>query len=133
MPNLPNILYVEDDPDIQAIAKMSLETVGGFGVLACDGGQQALEQAGRTMPELIILDVMMPGMDGPSTLEAIRRLPGGVSVPAIFMTAKVTAAEVATLIKPGVIGVIPKPFDPMALPGTVQSLWNKHLEEKNGK
>ena len=133
MPKMPSILYVEDDPDIQAIAKMSLEAVGGFGVQACDGGAQALEQAGKAMPELLILDVMMPGMDGPSTLEAIRKLPGGVAVPAIFMTAKVTAAEVATLHKPGVIGVIPKPFDPMSLPDTVRSLWNKHLEEKNGK
>ena len=133
MSAVPSILYVEDDPDIQAIAMMSLETVGGFGVQAADGGKQALEIVNRQMPGLLILDVMMPGMDGPATLEAIRQLPGGTEVPVIFMTAKVQQSEVATLQKPGVIGVIPKPFDPMTLPDTVRSIWNKYMEAKNGK
>ncbi len=133
MTQLPSILYVEDDPDIQAIAMMSLETVGGFGVQAVDGGPQALEIAGKQMPGLLILDVMMPGMDGPATLDAIRKLPGGPEVPVIFMTAKVQQSEVASLQKPGVIGVIPKPFDPMTLPETVRSIWNKHMEAKNAK
>ena len=130
MSTQPVILYVEDDPDIQAIATMSLEAVGGFTVRACDGGAQAIASAKQELPGLIILDVMMPGMDGPATLEAIRQLPGGAAVPAIFMTAKVTPAEVATLQKPGVIGVIPKPFDPMTLPETVRKFWNKYLEAK---
>ena len=123
MTTLPSILYVEDDPDIQAIAKMSLETVGGFEVLACDGGKQAIEQAGKSMPELIVLDVMMPGMDGPSTLKALRELPATANTPVIFMTAKVQAAEVAQYRELGAIDVIHKPFDPMELSAQISRIW----------
>lgn len=125
-----SILYVEDDPDIQAIATVSLESVGGFKIIACDSGPAALEAAKAAMPALAILDVMMPEMDGPATLKNLRALPGGAALPVIFMTAKVQPAEVATLQQPGVIGVIPKPFDPMTLPQTVQALWDKHVEKK---
>ena len=132
MQELSDILYVEDDPDIQAIAKISLESVGGFGVEAFDSGTDALVYLKTKMPQLIILDVMMPGMDGPSTLSALRELPGGSDVPVIFMTAKVQQGEVADLQKPGVIGIIPKPFDPMTLADTVRSIWNTHMEAHHG-
>jgi CheY-like chemotaxis protein len=120
---LQRILFVEDDPDIQTIARMSLEAVGGFRVLACASGSEALERVGPFSPDLILLDVMMPGMDGLATLEALRRLPVAAQVPVVFMTAKVQAQEVARYREIGAVDVIAKPFDPMALPAVVRTIW----------
>ncbi|MBT8121342.1 MAG: response regulator, partial [Gammaproteobacteria bacterium] len=73
MPNKPlnKILYVEDEPDIQTVTLMALETIGGFTVKACSSGQEAVDAAPAFEPDLVILDVMMPGMDGPATMEAL--------------------------------------------------------------
>jgi CheY-like chemotaxis protein len=125
---LNNILYIEDDPDIQTIARIALETVGGLAVRMCGSGQEALElvTSGFT-PDLILLDVMMPGMDGMSTLGRLRKLPHTTATPAVFMTAKVQPAEVAQYRAQGALGVIAKPFDPMELAKQVRRLWeSKH-------
>jgi CheY-like chemotaxis protein len=74
-PSLRRILFVEDDPDIQTVAKMALEAIGGFHVLACGSGSEALSRLGEFAPDLVLLDVMMPGMDGPTTLAALRQIP----------------------------------------------------------
>lgn len=124
MPELSKVLYVEDEPDIQAVARIALETVGGLEVEVCSNGEEALARAGAFDPDLIMLDVMMPGLDGPDTLAALRRLPGFESKPVIFMTAKVMEAEVHRYYELGAIGVIPKPFDPMSLAERVKALWN---------
>ena len=92
---LARILYVEDEPDIRMVAQMALEAVGGFTVIACPSGSEALAAAPTAQADLLLLDVMMPGMDGPSTLKALRALPATAGTPVIFMTAKVQAAEVA--------------------------------------
>ena len=89
---LARILYVEDEPDIRAIAQMALEAVGGFTVIACASGSEALANAPGASADLLLLDVMMPGMDGPSTLKALRELSATAQTPVIFMTAKVQAA-----------------------------------------
>ena len=124
MPNtLSRILYVEDEPDIRAIAQMALEAVGGFTVIACASGQEALNAAPSSQAELLLLDVMMPGMDGPSTLKALREIPVTASTPVIFMTAKVQAAEVAAYKALGALEVIAKPFDPMELAAQIQTIW----------
>ncbi|MDD2858601.1 MAG: response regulator [Candidatus Nanopelagicales bacterium] len=123
MPELRRILQVEDDPDIQAVVKMALEALGGFEVELADSGQEAIELAGRNRPDLILLDVMMPGMDGPDTLARLRREPELAQVPVIFMTAKVQPSEVAAYRALGVIGVIAKPFDAMTLASLVQAMW----------
>ena len=122
-PVLQRILFVEDDPDIQVIATMALESLGGFRVLACRSGGEALARFEEFSPDLVLLDVMMPGMDGPATLEALRRLPAGSATPVIFMTARVQAHEVVRYREMGAAEVIAKPFDPMALGAQVRALW----------
>ncbi|HEX4963645.1 MAG TPA: response regulator [Thermoanaerobaculia bacterium] len=121
---LQRILFVEDDPDIQVVATMALESLGGFRVLSCASGTEALSRFGEFAPDLVLLDVMMPGMDGPATLAALRRLPGAESTPVVFMTARVQAHEVALYREMGAADVIAKPFDPMALSATVREIWS---------
>lgn len=120
---LARILYVEDEPDIRAVAQMALEAVGGFTVIACSSGSEALAAAPTAQADLLLLDVMMPGMDGPSTLKALRDMPATAATPVIFMTAKVQAAEVAVYKSLGALEVIPKPFDPMELSTQIQRIW----------
>jgi CheY-like chemotaxis protein len=120
---LERILYVEDQPDIQTVAKFALEAVGGFTVELCSSGAEALEKAPAFAPELILLDVMMPGMDGPTTLRALRELEAVVTTPVIFVTAKIQAEEVEAFKALGVLDVIRKPFDPMTLSEEVLSIW----------
>lgn len=127
---LVRILYVEDEPDIQAVARIALENVGGFKVKICSSGHEALQIVTRFQPDLLLLDVMMPDMDGVSTLREIRKLPGYADIPAMFMTAKVQPQEIEQLLKEGTIDVIPKPFDPMSLAENIKSLWNKHWAEE---
>lgn len=123
---LSRILYVEDEPDIRMVAQMALEAVGGFTVIACASGQEALDAAPNAGADLLLLDVMMPGMDGPTTLKGLRQLPATVDTPVIFMTAKVQAAEVAVYKSLGALEVIPKPFDPMELSTQIQHIWAQH-------
>lgn len=120
---LARILYVEDEPDIRMVAQMALEAVGGFTVIACPSGSEALAAAPTAQADLLLLDVMMPGMDGPSTLKALRALPATAGTPVIFMTAKVQAAEVAQYRELGAIDVIHKPFDPMELSAQIGRIW----------
>ena len=123
MSTLQRVMYVEDEPDIQAVAKLALELVGGFTVKVCSSGEEALREAEAFAPEMILLDVMMPGMDGPTTLQALRALPALATVPVAFMTAKVQPAEVAHYKTLGARDVIPKPFDPMPLASQVRAIW----------
>lgn len=122
--NLERILYVEDEPDIQAVAKLALEMVGGYQVMICSGGQEALDKVGGFAPDIILLDVMMPGMDGPTTLQNLRANPATATIPVIFLTAKVQPSEVAHYQSLGALDVIAKPFDPMALAGQVRKIWD---------
>ena len=122
---LKRILYVEDEPSIQTIAVTVLEAVGGFTVIACSSGKQALEAAPGANADLILLDVMMPEMDGPATLEALRNIPQTAPTPVIFMTAKVQASEIAHYKSLGAIDVIAKPFDPMTLSAQITELWQQ--------
>ena len=94
-PRLEKILYVEDDADIQAVAQMALETVGGYTVEVCSSGAEALTKAEGFAPDLMILDVMMPEMDGPTTLQALHQIETLAKTPAVFMTAKVMPSDIA--------------------------------------
>lgn len=125
MEELKRILYVEDEPDIQTVARLALEVVGDFTLEVCGTGSEALERIAAFNPQLILLDVMMPGMDGPTTLGKLRELPQFVATPVIFMTAKVQPSEVAGYKQIGAVDVIPKPFDPMTLASQVQEIWER--------
>jgi two-component system, OmpR family, response regulator len=126
IPDLNRILFVEDDPDIQVIASIALEELGGFTIAVCSSGEEAQAQAPTFAPDLIVLDVMMPGMDGPQTLQSLRSLPQTATTPAIFMTAKVQTHEVQQYKALGAIDVISKPFDPMTLPMLIKDIWERH-------
>ncbi|MBL1143285.1 MAG: response regulator [Proteobacteria bacterium] len=119
------ILYVEDEEDIRTVARISLETVGGFIVKICASGKEALQVVEDFKPDLILLDVMMPDMDGPATLLEIRKIASLKNVPAAFMTAKVQANEIEHFYSLGAVDVIPKPFDPMTLAERVGKLLKK--------
>lgn len=125
MAELKKILYVEDEPDIQMIARVALENVGGFELLVCSSGAEAVEKASAFAPDLFLLDVMMPGMDGPSTLSELRKTPALANTPVMFMTAKVQPQEVEFLKSLNVADVIAKPFDPMGLANNIRESWDK--------
>jgi two-component system OmpR family response regulator len=120
------VLFVDDDPDIRRIASMSLSAVGGYAVTVASSGSEALEVANRDLPDVVLLDVMMPGMDGLTTLGQLRANVRTASVPVIFMTAKVQKAEVDQYRAAGA-GFIAKPFDPMRLPADVARLLDTDL------
>lgn len=123
MNELRHVLCVEDEPDIRLIAQLALETVGGLKVSLCSSGKEGLEAARRERPDLVVLDVMMPGLDGPGTLSALRELPETRDLPVVFMTAKVQPAEVAQLMALGALAVVAKPFDPMTLADQLRGIW----------
>ena len=125
MEELTRILHVEDDPDIQAIVKICLETLGGYELLQCLSGKEAIEQAEGFAPDLFMLDMMMPGMNGLETLEALRKKTSLNQVPAIFITSINAAGKYEQSIHDLAIGMIAKPFDPILLADQVLELWKQ--------
>ncbi|WP_439472386.1 response regulator [Brevundimonas sp.] len=117
------ILHVDDEPDIREVAAFSLELDPGITLTTAESGETALELLqGGMRPDVILLDVMMPRLDGPGTLAQLRTLPGLETTPVIFMTARVQASEQDRYLALGAIGVIVKPFDPMTLAAQVRAL-----------
>lgn len=116
---LRKILLIDDDDDIREIAAMSFETAGDYEVETAAGGRDGVEKACRRKPDVVLLDVMMPGLDGPSTLALLRERDETRDVPVIFLTAKVQAADNRRLVALGARGIIAKPFDPLMLPERV--------------
>ncbi len=119
---LSRILLVDDEDDIRTIGEMSLSMVGQWDVLTAGDGPTAVEIALREQPDLILLDVMMPGMDGPTTFGKLRETPRTATIPVVFITAKVQKQEVERYMSLGALGVIAKPFDPMTLPDQIRAL-----------
>ena len=126
---LRTIMYVDDEPDIREIVRIALGLTREFTVHIAQSGEQALMLARELRPDLVLLDVMMPGLDGPGTLGRMRLDPHTAPIPVIFMTAKAMPKEVALLLEMGALGVIAKPFDPMRLSAQVSSLWHGHPAE----
>ena len=116
------VLLVDDEDDIRAVGQIALEDVGGWRTLLAGSGAEAVELAVRERPDVVLLDVMMPGTDGPSTLGLLRGNPVTASTPIIFLTAKVQKPEVQRLLELGAKGVLAKPFDPMTLADDVRKL-----------
>jgi CheY-like chemotaxis protein len=131
-PSLRKVLVVEDNQDIRTIVKAALEMVGELQVLACASGKEALDALAGFSPEMVLLDVMMPDMDGPGVLTRLRALPDYARTPVIFLTAKTAATEIQRLRALGVAGVLTKPFDPMTLHLQVKDIWDKWEDEEKG-
>ncbi len=115
------ILHVDDEPDIREVVDMSLGLNPDFEVRACSSGAEAVAAAIEWSPALILLDVMMPGMDGPTTLLQLHQCAQTANIPVLFMTARAQAREIEHFIALGAKGVISKPFDPMTLASQVSN------------
>jgi len=122
---LKKILLVEDDPDIRVIVKSALEMLAGFQVRACSSGAEALSTVEEFAPQLALLDVMMPEIDGPGVLARLRERPATAALPVIFLTAKATPQESERLRALGAVGVLSKPFDPLTLHEQLRTIWEK--------
>lgn len=122
-PKLEKVLCVEDEEDIRKVQAIALADLGGFKVMTCASGAEAIQAAPAFGPQLILLDVMMPGMDGPTTLKSLRTLAGLEETPVIFVTAKVQPDEIDYYLELGALEVISKPFDPMTLASQLRQIW----------
>lgn len=129
MEALKRILHVDDDTDIRVITKMTLELVGHYEVVQFASGEETLQAAGGDVrPQLLLLDVMMPGMSGEELWHKLAALKGWEHVPAIFMTAKTERAFARGLIEAGALDVILKPFEPTELCRQIEAVWAQHHE-----
>jgi CheY-like chemotaxis protein/HPt (histidine-containing phosphotransfer) domain-containing protein len=115
------ILHVDDEPDIREVVEISLGLDPEFSTRSCASGQEALGVAADWAPDIILLDVMMPVMDGAATLASLRKDPLTAGIPVVFMTARAQSRELDLFRSLGAVGVIPKPFDPMTLAASVRS------------
>lgn len=125
---LKKILYAEDEDDIREIAVLAIESIGGFEVANCNSGEHVVELAKSFKPQLILLDVMMPVMDGPATLKVLKQNEDLKHIPVIFLTAKIMDKEIQSFKDMGAIDIISKPFDPMTLAEQIQVIWNTYHE-----
>lgn len=125
---LARIMYVDDEPHLRALAEVSLAKVGRFETLVCGSGQEALDSAPAFKPDLILLDVMMPEMDGIRTLQELRKLSAFAAVPIVFVTAKAQPSEIQRYRAVGAADVITKPFSPVELPNRLRAIWTAFYE-----
>jgi len=116
------VLIIDDEEDTRSIASMSLSILGGVDVVEAEGGQDGINKAQQERPDVILLDMMMPIMDGPATLEALHTNPATQDIPVIFLTAKAMTTEIEKLKRMGAKGVLTKPFDPTTLASQVKAI-----------
>lgn len=121
---LSRICYVEDDEDIQRIVRMSLERIGKLTVEVVGDPNLAIERMIAFKPDLVMLDWMMPGLDGPALFRRMRDVPATSALPVVFITAKASDRELAELMALGAAGAISKPFAPKDLPDQLRAIWN---------
>jgi CheY-like chemotaxis protein len=115
------VLYVEDEPDLREIARIALAEIGGFEVTLCADGGEAVDAADISAPDIILLDVVMPGIDGREAFRRLRDRPGLAHTPIVFVTGRGNDEDLETFRQLGAAGVITKPFDPIALPAKVRA------------
>jgi CheY-like chemotaxis protein len=116
------VLIIDDEDDIRRIARLSLSRVGGMEVVEASNGSDGVREAEAGLPDAILLDMMMPGMDGPATLAALRANAVTGKIPVVFLTAKAQSSEIGRLLTLGAKGVLTKPFDPMTLPDLLRAM-----------
>lgn len=127
---LTKILFVDDDPDILSIAKYCLESLSNTTVKYVTSGEAAVKEALVFLPDLILLDVMMPKMDGMATVSTLRLIPSLTHAPIVFITAKVQSEELEHYLNLGILDVIIKPFDPLTLATTILNIWDKYQDKQ---
>jgi two-component system, OmpR family, response regulator len=125
---LQRVFCIDDEEDILQVLQLSLETVGGLSVVCCSNPVEALGRIEAANPEVIMLDVMMPQMDGPATFAALRKLPGLSEVPIVFMTARAQPEDIESYLGLGAAGVIVKPFDPMTVSSEIETIWRESID-----
>ena len=127
MPDRPlaKVCYVEDDEDIQRIVRMSLERIGKMTVLVCTDPMKAIDSMKPFAPDLVLLDWMMPGMDGPALFKKMKEHPETRALPVVFITAKASQTDLDELVRMGAVGTISKPFSPKDLPDQLRAIWAK--------
>ncbi len=126
-PSLTKILCVDDESDIRTIIKFALERKGHFTVQYCSSGQEAISVVEEFRPDLILLDIMMPVMDGVSTFYELRKLPVTKDTPVVFITAKSQRSEIEQFKKIGAVDVITKPFSAATLSDQLLEIWSNYL------
>ncbi len=115
-------MIVDDDEDIRLVGELAARRIGKWDVVLAATGEEALDRARSEQPDVILLDVMMPSIDGPATLAMLREDPDTATIPVIFLTAKVQKHEIEHYMALGATGVIAKPFDVMTLPGQIRRI-----------
>lgn len=125
---LNKILIIDDDEDVLVITKMCLQTLPNVVITCVTSGEAGIKESINSLPDLILLDVMMPKMDGIATLKNLQLLPATAHIPVIFFTAKAQIDDMETYLHYGVIDIITKPFEPLTLADRVLSIWDKYLE-----
>jgi CheY-like chemotaxis protein len=130
MSDLNLVLCIEDDPNIQAMVKFSLEATREFAVLTCGNGQAAFNLVSSCSFDLILLDLKMPGLDGLIIYKILRSMEQTAQIPIIFLTANIPSYEVEKYQQIGALGVIFKPFDPLTLPQNVADIWQKAYPQR---
>ena len=120
------VLIIDDEDDIRDVAALSLESVAGWEVVTANSGSQGLARAMEHQPDAILLDVMMPGMDGPTTFRELRKNPATAKIPVLLLTAKVQSSDQRRFADLGVEAVLFKPFDPLTLSNQIAGVlgWN---------
>ena len=120
------ILIIDDEDDIREVASLSLQTVAGWDVIVANSGAQGVVRASEQRPDAILLDVMMPGMDGPTTFRELRKNPVTAGIPVLLLTAKVQGSDQRRFADLGVQAILFKPFDPLTLSSQIASAlgWN---------
>lgn len=116
------VLIIDDEEDTRSIASMSLSILGGMDVLEADGGEDGINKAAQNQPDVILLDMMMPVMDGESTLSNLQNHDQTKHIPVIFLTTKAMSTEIERLKRLGAVGVLTKPFDPTVLADQVREI-----------
>jgi CheY-like chemotaxis protein len=129
MRQLKKIMYAEDEPDVQMVVELTVQTMSDYEIKICENGRVLLENIQEYEPDLVLLDVMMPEMDGPTTLKNLKQSDATKNLPVIFMTAKAQVHEIEALKSSGVVGVITKPFDPVTLCDEIEQIWKENFDE----
>lgn len=128
-PKLKKVLIAEDEPDIRRVLRISLELIGGLEVKECENGKIAIEEANDFKPDLILLDVMMPVMDGKTTIKILKENADFDNIPIVFLTAKAMEEDIISFKELGATDVLTKPFNPGTLHEELKIIWNKFHEK----